>query len=465
MSQPLTFAVTCFGRPERLRRCLESIRAHHPDAYIVVADNSVTPLNKAEAGLCDAVKYVRVEKVGNLPAARNAALREVKTPWFVLIEDDMQLTSSKATSVLYRQCQLQRADIVGGRVTKPGDVKWDWAGTFKREYDGLRILPALPEKGMQPVDLLPNFFVGRTSFFRRLPWDEQFPIAGEHLDYFLNAKLANAKILWHPGVEVLHDRGGDAEYQKFRQRRFYNELLNKWGVKWVRLPSMYRHEWEGNRVIGRRVTESTAVVVWTAGRSGSSAIGQILHRLGAPMGDCLLVPHDREHDVNRDGYYEDHSLCLAGWALGTNRVQREVVAEEIRDHCHRMANREAMFGLKAPGLSHDPQLVLRAIKGAGIKRVLHVWARRNEAQMLASLGAAGWMANEAAVTERMQNRCRNIETLFESLSDTDRLVVDYESLLINPVAETLRLAKLLGVTDKARIAAAASTIKPELQHF
>jgi len=85
--------------------------------------------------------------------------------------------------------------------------------------------------------------------------------------------------------------------------------------------------------------------------------------------------------------------------------------------------------------------------------------------MMQSLIATGWARDVARAQAHMRARCNAIETFLQKVPVEDKLTIDYDDLLAHPVETCVRLARLAGVDDKARIASAAASIKPELSQF
>ncbi len=78
----LTAIIKTFERPRILRRLVSSIRRLYPDLKVIVADDSRSPVP------VDGVTTIELPYNTGLTAGRNAALREVVTPYFLLLDDD-----------------------------------------------------------------------------------------------------------------------------------------------------------------------------------------------------------------------------------------------------------------------------------------------------------------------------------------------------------------------------------------
>jgi len=70
------------------------------------------------------------------------------------------------------------------------------------------------------VELIVNFFMGRTEVVRKLRWDEKLKL-GEHQDFFLRAKWQGINVVSCRNVKVEHrQQPPDPEYKKKRMREF-----------------------------------------------------------------------------------------------------------------------------------------------------------------------------------------------------------------------------------------------------
>src|SRR5262245_56705774 len=87
----LTVAVCTRDRPERLRRCLESVRGAiggvSPAPDVLVIDNASADARTADVAAALGVRCVREPTTG-LDVARNRAVAEARGDWLAFIDDD-----------------------------------------------------------------------------------------------------------------------------------------------------------------------------------------------------------------------------------------------------------------------------------------------------------------------------------------------------------------------------------------
>ena len=82
----VTAIIKTFERPESLDNLIRSIRPFYPDLQIIVADDSLNPQPRSD------VRYLPLDHDVGLSAGRNALLASVETPYFLLLDDDLEFT-------------------------------------------------------------------------------------------------------------------------------------------------------------------------------------------------------------------------------------------------------------------------------------------------------------------------------------------------------------------------------------
>lgn len=187
----LTAIVRTCERPASIERLIRSLRRYYPQLKLLVADDSRRPAAVAGA---DWIKLPADVGVG---AARNAALARVRTPYFLLLEDRLELTRRSQIERLLELVAGSRLDIAAGDCLRcqrrfgiftsrtPEPVH----ATFEFTADGLTLRPGhrLGADGILSVDLAHNFFVGRTDKIRAMGgWDPQL-LVDERVEFFVRA--------------------------------------------------------------------------------------------------------------------------------------------------------------------------------------------------------------------------------------------------------------------------------------
>lgn len=230
----VTIAVTSFLRHGYVAKCIHSIREFLPECAVIIADDSGEPE--------PAVRYrwkgfqhngIILPFDSGLSAKRNAIVRECSTKYLLLFCDDFKadqqcrLGVERMVEVLDRWPEIQ---VAAGRVDKrpyeawleyiPGHLIKERPIEF--EYDanephtGLAIPPF-------PIELASNYFLGRTEALQGCPWPEDIrPIGGEHVAFFLDAKIQGMRIVLVTGANVntmtLGPEAQDPRYPAMRAR-------------------------------------------------------------------------------------------------------------------------------------------------------------------------------------------------------------------------------------------------------
>lgn len=188
----LTAIVSTSDHPCGIGRLVRSLRRRYPDLRLLVADASRDP--QPIAGV-DAVRV----PVGTVPAAgRNALLARVRTPYFLLLEDRLELPRKAGVEQLLALAADNRLDVAAGdclgcrrvlglftkRAPQPGHAILENSG-------GQLVL----QSGHRPsgndflaCDVAHNYFVARTDKVRAIGgWDQQLG-ADDRIEFFVRAQ-------------------------------------------------------------------------------------------------------------------------------------------------------------------------------------------------------------------------------------------------------------------------------------
>jgi len=230
IGENLTAVVKTFERPAILERLIRSLRRRYPSMRVVVVDDSRSPRQLPD------VETITMPYDSGVSAGRNEALKHVKTPYLLLLDDDF---------VFYRHTRLQpvletlerqpKIDIVGGEVLYlPFYRKIDYSGGGLHPTTAKSVLPAGSEIGGLTVhDKVANFYVARTESIRKVGWDPAIKRI-DHADFFTRAKGVLVTV-FDPAFKILHARTPfDRAYLKKRydldrdrevlRRKYYRNL-------------------------------------------------------------------------------------------------------------------------------------------------------------------------------------------------------------------------------------------------
>ncbi len=201
LNSRLTAVIKTFERPHDLQRLLASIRRFYPDMPLIVVDDSRQPQIQPGA------ETITMPFDSGLSAGRNEGVRRVKTPYFLLLDDDF---------IFYRQTDLPGAlakmeaqpqiDIMGGEVVNlPLFQIMDYQQLPLYPTEAQATLPPGSMIGGLPVfDIVPNFFIARSDRLRQVMWDDRFK-RGEHRDFFTRAKGVLTTV-YNKELRCLHTR-------------------------------------------------------------------------------------------------------------------------------------------------------------------------------------------------------------------------------------------------------------------
>jgi len=259
----LAFIFTTLERDDAARRCIESIRENFPVSPIYVADQSEMTEEKIRFYEENRVNYYRLPFDAGLSFARNFLVDKVKEPYLLLGDDDfIHVKNSNIDSALEIVRNDPEIGILGGRVV---DIEMDSAGSIvnrrERFYEhaivyrqDLGLLALLPLKRFSPpvrtccghsyllCDVVLNFAIMRKDLFesKKVHWNEEIKIFGEHEDFYLRMHLySEKKVAYFPEMNVLHHRVLNENYGNYRYRKDGLRVLGEeWGVTQIFEPGV-----------------------------------------------------------------------------------------------------------------------------------------------------------------------------------------------------------------------------------
>lgn len=257
----VTIIIKTFNRLGSLKRLLRSIDALLPEVPVIVADDS---RKSAAAGLARSfprldLQYIHLPFDSGLSAGRNAMLAEVKTPWFLLCDDDFVFGSSSHFGPALKLMKEQGLDIVGGDffnyvsvaslrtlarlIVKERKRLWQWfmrksvtsryIGNFRITGDKIELLLTNrePPGPFTRCDVVNNFFLARTAAVSSVGgWDAELKV-GEHEDFFYRVRNAGLKVAYMRGFGVKHYPAIRSNYRLYRLRsvEFKKRFASKHG--------------------------------------------------------------------------------------------------------------------------------------------------------------------------------------------------------------------------------------------
>ena len=218
----VTLLISSFERVPSLERLLASIPATIGPVATIVADDSI---GNPAMPYYDWVTYLHCRYDTGLSAKRNMMVREAKTDFVVILDDDFEFTRGTRLDKMRRLFdQFERVGIVAGRVMDRRRRERPYQGRLEvRGEEGQKTVilrRPIPGDAFQHegtiltwCDFTTNFFMARREVLLDNPWDDALKVA-EHLPFFLDLHEKNAEaidsgeeswqILYNPDAWVAH---------------------------------------------------------------------------------------------------------------------------------------------------------------------------------------------------------------------------------------------------------------------
>jgi glycosyltransferase involved in cell wall biosynthesis len=159
------------SRPEKLRRCLDSLAAARAqlDFPVYVCDSSPDDHVRATVReVCERYDWVThgTHEGTNIGSAYNACARAAREEVLIHVDDDLELETDAIDRLLSRYAEGS------GRRVVAGSVSWDgtWTAPMKMRPIGFS---RLPRDGETPDFVLGAFFLYPRSFALAWPWNER----------------------------------------------------------------------------------------------------------------------------------------------------------------------------------------------------------------------------------------------------------------------------------------------------
>lgn len=195
----VTFIIQTFKRPDELQRLLDSIKEFYPNQTVLVYDDS--------------------EFDRGLSWGRNWLVSQVKTPLYLLLDDDFVFTPQTKIERLLDKLN-KGYDMVSGAIKTDNICHYE--GRYTKRGTELEYATAWEE----PYDFVFNFFLAHTDVNG---WDESLKLA-EHTAFFL-AHQNTWKIGYEPECVIDHRQVRTEEYNVYRVRakQFFLTFLKRFG--------------------------------------------------------------------------------------------------------------------------------------------------------------------------------------------------------------------------------------------
>lgn len=239
--------IKSFIRFQSLRRLVDSIERYYPGVTIRIVDDS--PNDKQSAGFTphnlrlilqeedrfrhslskkDHIHYYKLPFDVGLSAGRNYLLRHCETKYFVLMEDDFEISQETDLARLERVISSREDIVIAAGGTYENERRYrKQIGEMRQIEDALirytygNRAPKEVVGGLKcvPCRFTQNFFMGNLELFKKynIKWEEKIKITREHA-YFFFCIPKELKIYYVPHVWIIHRHSKPPGYQKFRRR-------------------------------------------------------------------------------------------------------------------------------------------------------------------------------------------------------------------------------------------------------
>lgn len=232
----ITIAIPTFLRNGYCVACIKAVQEYLPECQVIVADDG--DAHGTFRHKWKGFKYsgIQLPFDSGLSIKRNAIVKACETSLVLMFCDDFKADEECRAGVLRMLEVLDQwpsIAVAAGRVDKrPYEATLEYvSGSHIRETRvdvGRAANEQLTCNGRPswlPVDLAVNYFLARTAMMRDCPWPEDIrPIGGEHVAFYLDAKMKGYTTVFVHGVNVrtmtLGPDAQDPRYPAMRARAY-----------------------------------------------------------------------------------------------------------------------------------------------------------------------------------------------------------------------------------------------------
>ncbi|CBY30880.1 unnamed protein product [Oikopleura dioica] len=206
VNDKLTIVTKTYLRYPCLNTLLDSVFEKYPGITVIVADDSPSSeFQEIDKTKYPTVKHYKLPESEGWFAGRGLAISQVRTKYFLWVDDDFIFNSHTDLEYMINVADKSGYDIVGGGVSSDKRNVWAERDHFVVERDSegfcyhrVRFSNEIKLPGFEDeclvVDVLLNFFLGRTATAGRIRMDPNFEHIG-HPEYFLDG-LGQLRTTW-----------------------------------------------------------------------------------------------------------------------------------------------------------------------------------------------------------------------------------------------------------------------------
>lgn len=236
--EEVTLIIKTFERYNCLNNLLISIRTYYPELLVIIADDSKV---KQPIELEPHWRLMELPFDVGLSAGRNQLVDEVKTPYFILLDDDFEIVEKTRFEFFYETIKRsQDLDILGGALIEQTQEQTNWRNKWRGNLsfnNGVLTMSTVLKRDSRfdyiKCDYVLNFFIAKTKNIQCLRWDDELKL-NEHFDFFIRAKQARLNVGFLEKVKIFHHQESSEIYDSFRKRDYRKKAMGKHGIREIR---------------------------------------------------------------------------------------------------------------------------------------------------------------------------------------------------------------------------------------
>ncbi|XP_077984563.1 beta-1,4 N-acetylgalactosaminyltransferase 2-like [Glandiceps talaboti] len=227
IANKVTIVTKTFERPDSVLNLIKSIRKYYPSVTIVIADDSEQPV--AIHG--DNIKHYTMPFAEGWFAGRNLAVSQVRTKYFLWVDDDFEFTALTNLSKCLEKLENneENIDIVGGvlSIGKERDVEMSTFDKTLKIEDGDMGFCVYRKSGVHRklrnypqchvTNIVLNFFMAKTLSVRNIGFDPHFERVG-HSEFFFDG-FGYLRVATCSDFIANHRPSRPKKYMRYRNRQ------------------------------------------------------------------------------------------------------------------------------------------------------------------------------------------------------------------------------------------------------
>ncbi|MCD7817699.1 MAG: glycosyltransferase family 2 protein [Lachnospiraceae bacterium] len=216
----VTFIYKSFERQKMAKRLFKSIQHYYPGVQVIIADDS-----KKSLQLCSPyLKVIQLPFNSGLSYSMNQALKEVKTPFLVRLDDDMLLTPfSKIGTQIDFLNRHPEIDLVGllpctvPQCNSPEIAAKEYYPISMSNAPKSLLIPHMTkiDDSHVVVGKSPNIYVARTCKIKMIGWDDNIRMM-DHNEFFMRAAGNLVSTIDTTSIVFHYPNHFDRNYMKYR---------------------------------------------------------------------------------------------------------------------------------------------------------------------------------------------------------------------------------------------------------